>query len=127
MGVAVASSGLVLPQPKISCDECTREMHALAAVIRQFAPEMEEFLKAEYCPAAAAEDEHLTVDRCTQDLADSYPTMLQLVVQHFFNDGALTFVKLLESVMLDLSFLLIKSNQDHLHAMNALKASNLLK
>ena len=39
--VAVASSGLVLPQPKISCDECTREMHALAAVIRQFAPEME--------------------------------------------------------------------------------------
>ena len=39
--VAVASSGLVVPQPKISCDECTREMHALAAVIRQFAPEME--------------------------------------------------------------------------------------
>ena len=39
--VAIASSGLVVPQPKISCDECTREMHALAAVIRQFAPEME--------------------------------------------------------------------------------------
>ena len=49
----------------------------------------QEFLKVEYCPAAAAEDEHLTIERCSQDLADAYPIMLDLVIQHFFNDGAL--------------------------------------
>merc|ERR1712107_833521 len=123
MGVAVASSGLVLPQPKISCDECTREMHALAAVIRQFAPEMEEFLKAEYCPAAAAEDEHLTVERCTQDLADSYPTMLQLVVQHFFNDGALHICQVAGVCDVRSQLLANPKQPRHLHAMNALKAS----
>ena len=49
----------------------------------------QEFLKVEYCPAAAAEDEHLTIERCSQDLADAYSIMLDLVIQHFFNDGAL--------------------------------------
>ena len=39
--VAIASSAVVVPQPRINCDECLREMHALSAIIRQFAPEME--------------------------------------------------------------------------------------
>ena len=39
--VAVASSGLVVPQPRIACDECVREMHNIAAVIRQFADDIE--------------------------------------------------------------------------------------
>ena len=104
--VAVASSGLVVPQPRIACNECVMEMHNIAAVISQFAGDIEvtefntqnilkywkifqEFLKVEYCPAAAAEDEHLTIERCSQDLADAYPIMLDMVIQHFFNDGAL--------------------------------------
>ena len=104
--VALASSGLVVPKPRIACDECVMEMHNIAAVISQFAGDIEvtefntqnilkywkifqEFLKVEYCPAAAAEDEHLTIERCSQDLADAYPIMLDLVIQHFFNDGAI--------------------------------------
>ena len=57
--------------------------------IKNLSHVFQEYLKAEYCPIAAAEDEHLTVERCTQDLADAYPVMLNMVIQHFFNDGAL--------------------------------------
>ena len=77
------------------------EMHMLGYIVKSGAAEMEvmcitnktfltsscfsqEYLKVNYCPTL---DEEFR-PRCEQNLADNYVAMLQMVVNHFFVDGA---------------------------------------
>ena len=80
--VALASAAQ-LPQTRFSCQECIDEMHHLGGLVRQGAPAMMGFLKEEYCPTLEGHEE-----QCQQDLVKGYVQMLNMVVQHYFVDGA---------------------------------------
>ena len=58
-------------------------MHHLGGLVRQGAPAMMGFLKEEYCPTLEGHEE-----QCQQDLVKGYVQMLNMVVQHYFVDGA---------------------------------------
>merc|ERR1711976_648213 len=56
----------------------------LGYIVKMGAAEMEEYLKANYCPTLPEEHQ----GQCEQNLADNYVAMLQMIVNHFFVDGA---------------------------------------
>merc|ERR1712062_802532 len=80
----LASLTQAAPEPRIACEECMAEMHVLGRIVKMSAAEIEEYLKANYCPTL--DEEHQGM--CEQNLADNYVSMLQMIVNHFFVDGA---------------------------------------
>merc|ERR1712026_267868 len=80
----LASLTQAAPEPRIACQECMDEMHTLGYIVKSSAAEMEEYLKANYCPTLPEEHQ----GQCEQNLADNYVAMLQMIVNHFFVDGA---------------------------------------
>merc|ERR1711894_55553 len=72
------------PEPRIACQECMDEMHVLGRIVKMSAAEIEEYLKVNYCPTLDAEYQGM----CEQNLAGNYVAMLQMIVNHFFVDGA---------------------------------------
>ena len=69
-------------QPSISCSECTSEMESLGQLVRQGAHTIQQFLISEYCPGLASSQ------HCEDLLVKNYVPMLELVVDHFFVEGA---------------------------------------
>merc|ERR1711894_817057 len=60
----LASLTQAAPEPRIACEECMAEMHVLGRIVKMSAAEIEEYLN------------------------DNYVAMLQMIVNHFFVDGA---------------------------------------
>merc|ERR1711874_376891 len=71
--VCVAALSHGAPEPRINCQECMDEMHTLGYIVKMGSSEMEEYLKANYCPTL---EEH-------QDMC------VQMIVNHYFVDGAI--------------------------------------
>ena len=69
-------------QATISCPECISEMHSLGQLVKLGSNTIQEFLISHYCPGLAS-GEH-----CEDLLVRHYVPMLELVVQHYFVDGA---------------------------------------
>jgi len=84
LALCLASLAQAAPEPRIACQECMDEMHMLGYIVKMGSAEMEEYLKVNYCPTLDEEFQ----SRCEQNLADNYVAMLQMVVNHFFVDGA---------------------------------------
>merc|ERR1711874_574426 len=61
--VCVAALSHGAPEPRINCQECMDEMGALGYIVKMGSSEMEEYLKANYCPTL---EEHQ--DMCVQNL-----------------------------------------------------------
>merc|ERR1712012_663183 len=68
----------------IGCDECVHEMRKMGDIIRHHAPGIEERVRQNYCPSLGEE----LLQDCEEHLAHSYLAMLNMIVQHFFVDGA---------------------------------------
>ena len=71
---------------KMDCGECVAEMQGLGDLIQRGGETIEEFLIATYCPTVAPDpDSHI---QCERDLAGNYVNLLEMVVEHFFVEGA---------------------------------------
>merc|ERR1711915_1012710 len=73
------------PDLRMTCEECVYEMEKLGYLIKGEAHDISAYLQEFYCPSVADID----MDRCKEDLAGSYVAMLEMVINHFFVDGAI--------------------------------------
>merc|ERR1711909_69700 len=81
--IAAASAA---PEARFSCEECVREMHGLAAMVKMGAISIHDYLRDNYCPTLeSTADQHF----CEDSLSKYYIGMLFGVVEHYFVDGAL--------------------------------------
>ena len=71
-----------LSEPTISCSECLSEMESLGELVSQGSHTIQQFLISNYCPGLAGTEE------CEDLLVKNYVPMLELVVQHYFVQGA---------------------------------------
>ena len=70
----------------MDCSECLAEMQGLGQLIQMGGKTIEDFLIANYCPTVSPDaDSHIQSDR---DLAGNYVILLEMVVEHFFVEGA---------------------------------------
>jgi hypothetical protein len=77
---------LAAPEARFSCEECVFEMHNLERLIKAGAHDIREYLIANYCPTLDEEIGHHI--QCEEDLTKYYIGMLDMVVRHWFVDGA---------------------------------------
>ena len=82
--LALASAAHLPEVRDFTCQECIDEMHHLGGLVKGGANDMMGFLKEEYCPTLEGHEE-----QCQQDLVMGYVQMLEMVVHHFFMDGAI--------------------------------------
>merc|ERR1712181_68199 len=83
------------PESRFTCEECVREMHGLAAMVKMGAIPIHDYLRDNYCPTL---DSTAAQHFCEDSLSKYYVGMLFGVVEHYFVDGALHVVRLLEPV-----------------------------
>ena len=69
-------------QSTISCDECITEMEGLGHLVKLGAQTIEDYLVGNYCPGLASPQD------CELQLAGNYVPLLELVVNHYFVEGA---------------------------------------
>jgi len=70
----------------MECMECISEMQGLGDLIKMGAQTIEDFLIENYCPTVAPDPgNHI---QCERDLAGNYVPLLEMVVDHFFVEGA---------------------------------------
>ena len=81
--LALASAAHLPEVRDFTCQECIDEMHHLGGLVKGGANDIMGFLKEEYCPTLEGHEE-----QCQQDLVKGYVQMLNMVVQHYFVDGA---------------------------------------
>merc|ERR1711894_459431 len=73
------------PEARFTCEECVREMHGLAAMVKMGAIPIHDYLRDNYCPTLeSTADQHF----CEDSLSKYYIGMLFGVVEHYFVDGA---------------------------------------
>merc|ERR1711915_848762 len=82
--LALASARHVQPELRIECNECIHEMQSLGRLVHGGANDIGAYLAENYCPTI---DGDLAV--CKENIAGRYPAMLELVVNHYFVDGAI--------------------------------------
>lgn len=82
-GLAVAMASPEI-QTRIGCEECVQEMRRLGDIVRHHGPGMEERVRQGYCPTLDVE----LLEQCEEHLAHNYVLMLDMIVEHFFVDGA---------------------------------------
>merc|ERR1712233_282039 len=81
--IAAASAA---PEARFSCEECVREMHGLAAMVKMGAIPIHDYIRDNYCPTLdSTAAQHFRED----SLSKYYVGMLFGVVEHYFVDGAL--------------------------------------
>merc|ERR1712055_1023258 len=74
------------PEARFTCEECVREMHGLAAMVKMGAIPIHDYLRDNYCPTLeSTAAQHF----CEDSLSKYYVGMLFAVVEHYFVDGAL--------------------------------------
>ena len=71
---------------RFSCEECVREMHGLAAMVKMGAIPIHDYIRDNYCPTL---DSTAAQHFCEDSLSKYYVGMLFAVVEHYFVDGAL--------------------------------------
>ena len=72
--------------PRMDCSECLDEMHGLNQLIQMGGQTIEDFLITNYCPTVSPDpNSHI---QCERDLAGNYVILLEMVVEHFFVEGA---------------------------------------
>merc|ERR1712203_178402 len=81
--IAAASAA---PEQRFSCEECVREMHGLAAMVKMGAIPIHDYIRDNYCPTL---DSTAAQHFCEVSLSKYYVGMLFAVVEHWFVDGAL--------------------------------------
>merc|ERR1712203_1339445 len=81
--IAAASAA---PEARFSCEECVREMHGLAAMVKMGAIPIHDYIRDNYCPSL---DSTAAQHFCEDSLSKYYVGMLFAVVEHYFVDGAL--------------------------------------
>merc|ERR1711951_107504 len=81
--IAAASAA---PEARFSCEECVREMHGLAAMVKMGAIPIHDYIRDNYCPTL---DSTAAQHFCEDSLSKYYVGMLFGVVEHYFVDGAL--------------------------------------
>merc|ERR1712212_17084 len=81
--IAAASAA---PEARFSCEECVREMHGLAAMVKMGAIPIHDYIRDNYCPTL---DSTAAQHFCEDSLSKYYVGMLFAVVEHWFVDGAL--------------------------------------
>ena len=69
-------------EPSISCAECLGEMESLGQLVSLGSSTIQEFLISNYCPGLASGEQ------CEDLLVSHYVPMLEMVVQHYFVEGA---------------------------------------
>merc|ERR1712032_1426871 len=74
------------PEARFSCEECVREMHGLAAMVKMEAIPIHDYIRDNYCPTL---DSTAAQHFCEDSLSKYYVGMLFAVVEHYFVDGAL--------------------------------------
>lgn len=65
-----------------TCEECVRELRIFGKMVIGAGKVLAEYLKTHWCPAQGDED-------CHNQIELEYPKMLDIVVIHFFLDGAI--------------------------------------
>merc|ERR1711911_20148 len=81
--IAAASAA---PEARFTCEECVREMHGLAAMVKMGAIPIHDYIRDNYCPTL---DSTAAQHFCEDSLSKYYVGMLFAVVEHYFVDGAL--------------------------------------
>merc|ERR1711990_416498 len=81
--IAAASAA---PEARFSCEECVREMHGLAAMVKMGAIPIHDYIRDNYCPSL---DSTAAQHFCEDSLSRYYVGMLFAVVGHYFVDGAI--------------------------------------
>merc|ERR1712109_107703 len=74
------------PEARFTCEECVREMHGLAAMVKMGAIPIHDYLRDNYCPTL---DSTAAQHFCEDSLFKYYVGMLFAVVEHYFVDGGL--------------------------------------
>merc|ERR1711953_490420 len=74
------------PEARFTCEECVREMHGLAAMVKMGAIPIHDYLRDNYCPTL---DSTAAQHFCEDSLSKYYVGMLFAVVEHYFVDGGL--------------------------------------
>merc|ERR1711915_1098097 len=82
--LALANARHVQPELRLECNECIHEMQSLGRLVHGGANDIGAYLAENYCPTI---DGDLAV--CKENIAGRYPAMLELVVNHYFVDGAI--------------------------------------
>merc|ERR1712007_376132 len=80
--VPLIAAAAAAPEARFSCEECVREMHGLAAMVKMGAIP----IRDNYCPSL---DSTAAQHFCEDSLSKYYVGMLFAVVDHYFVDGAL--------------------------------------
>jgi hypothetical protein len=88
--IAVLLAVLAGSEARLSCEECTMEMHKLGGFVKAYAPTITQFLKDNYCPEINSPD-------CGNHLDEHYPKILFAVVDHFFVDRAVHMCQLMHA------------------------------
>merc|ERR1712145_1341 len=81
---ALADAIHVQPELRINCNECIHEMQQLGHLVHGGAADITAFLQENYCPTVEGD-----IGRCKENIAAQYPHMLEMVVNHYFVDGAI--------------------------------------
>merc|ERR1711894_63491 len=63
--IAAASAA---PEPRFSCEECVREMHGLAAMVKMGAIPIHDYIRDNYCPTLDSTAAQHFCDECIQGL-----------------------------------------------------------
>jgi len=77
---------ITAPEARFTCEECVREMHGLAAMVKMGAIPIHDYLRDNYCPTL---DSTAAQHFCEDSLSKYYVGMLFAVVEHYFVDGGL--------------------------------------
>jgi len=82
--LALAGARHVEPETRMNCEECVHEMQKLGFWVHQGANDVSAYLQENYCPTVDGD-----IGRCKENIAAQYPPMLEMVVNHYFVDGAI--------------------------------------
>ena len=90
-------------QAKLSCEECTMEMHKLGGFAKAMEKEIIGFLQEEYCPTVESED-------CFHHLEEHYPQILGMVVHEFIEQRAMHMCQLMHACPMKSAAAMIKQD-----------------
>merc|ERR1712061_247121 len=82
----LVAAAAAAPEARFSCEECVREMHGLAAMVKMGAIPIHDYIRDNYCPTL---DSTAAQHFCEDSLSKYYVGMLFGVVEHYLVDGAL--------------------------------------
>merc|ERR1711994_205106 len=79
---SISAFSIANPKEEFTCQECAREMGLFGRTVIQNGEYIGEYLRTHWCPTQ-------NDPNCHNNIELEYPTMLDIVVLHFFMDGAI--------------------------------------